>query len=214
MKIVNKLLLLSAIVLFLVGNFQFTEARSGCCSSHGGVCSCAVSGNKCCDGTSLSKTCAPYYPACVEKSAPKPPPKPEPKQPKPKVEPKPKPETKTETKTNTDEQVNTDTIQKEEKQESVKETTEETKPAPEVKTEVTETKNEKADKSNKDDKLPISGSTVEAVKNESDNNDKAGAGGFITGIIVLTLLFGTPLTIIAVAVLRDNYVRERNRKKD
>lgn len=35
------------------------DARSGCCSHHGGVCGCG-----CCDGTSLSATCAPYYPEC------------------------------------------------------------------------------------------------------------------------------------------------------
>lgn len=35
------------------------DARSGCCSWHGGVCGCS-----CCDGTSLSSTCAPYYPEC------------------------------------------------------------------------------------------------------------------------------------------------------
>jgi len=35
------------------------EARSGCCSWHGGVCGCG-----CCDGTSLSATCAPYYSWC------------------------------------------------------------------------------------------------------------------------------------------------------
>lgn len=34
-------------------------ARSGCCSYHGGVCGCG-----CCDGSSLSSTCAPYYPGC------------------------------------------------------------------------------------------------------------------------------------------------------
>jgi len=37
----------------------FVSARSGCCSWHGGVCGCG-----CCDGTSLSATCAPYYPEC------------------------------------------------------------------------------------------------------------------------------------------------------
>ena len=42
----------------------FVSARSGCCSHHGGVCGCG-----CCDGTSLSATCAPYYPQC---STPKP----------------------------------------------------------------------------------------------------------------------------------------------
>ncbi len=36
-------------------------ARSGCCSHHGGVCGCG-----CCDGTSLSTTCAPYYPSCSQ----------------------------------------------------------------------------------------------------------------------------------------------------
>lgn len=37
----------------------YAEARSGCCSHHKGVCGC-----KCCDGTSLSAKCAPYYPEC------------------------------------------------------------------------------------------------------------------------------------------------------
>lgn len=35
------------------------EARSGCCSHHGGVVGCG-----CGDGTPLSSTCAPYYPEC------------------------------------------------------------------------------------------------------------------------------------------------------
>ena len=44
-------------------------ARSGCCSWHGGVCTyqCSYGGGtgyECCDGTSLSSTCAPYYPSC------------------------------------------------------------------------------------------------------------------------------------------------------
>ncbi len=38
-------------------------ARSGCCSSHGGVCGCG-----CCDGTDLSAKCAPYYPSCGQAS--------------------------------------------------------------------------------------------------------------------------------------------------
>lgn len=38
---------------------QKVEARSGCCSHHGGVCGCG-----CCDGSGLSSTCAPYYPEC------------------------------------------------------------------------------------------------------------------------------------------------------
>jgi hypothetical protein len=37
----------------------FVDARSGCCSHHGGVCGCG-----CCDGSPLSATCAPYYPEC------------------------------------------------------------------------------------------------------------------------------------------------------
>lgn len=40
-------------------SFNYASARSGCCSHHGGVCGCG-----CCDGTSLSSTCAPYYPEC------------------------------------------------------------------------------------------------------------------------------------------------------
>jgi hypothetical protein len=48
------------VALFLLFNFlNSAEARSGCCSWHGGVCGC-----RCCDGTSLSSTCAPYYPKC------------------------------------------------------------------------------------------------------------------------------------------------------
>jgi hypothetical protein len=39
-------------------------ARSGCCSHHQGVCGCG-----CCDGTSLSSTCAPYYPECSSGSS-------------------------------------------------------------------------------------------------------------------------------------------------
>lgn len=48
-------------VLFVAISFNAsqTEARRGCCSWHGGVCGC-----RCCDGTSLSAKCAPYYPNC------------------------------------------------------------------------------------------------------------------------------------------------------
>lgn len=49
-------LLLFEILLLSPG---LVSARSGCCSHHGGVCGCG-----CCDGTSLSATCAPYYPGC------------------------------------------------------------------------------------------------------------------------------------------------------
>lgn len=52
-------LALIAFALFLLPTG--VEARSGCCSWHGGVCGC-----ECCDGTSLSDTCAPYYPECNE----------------------------------------------------------------------------------------------------------------------------------------------------
>jgi len=52
---------LIALLLALVWQ-GLAEARRGCCSHHGGVCGC-----KCCDGTPLSATCAPYYPACNEK---------------------------------------------------------------------------------------------------------------------------------------------------
>lgn len=47
------------IFFFLIFLPSKIEARSGCCSRHGGVCGCG-----CCDGTGLSSTCAPYYPEC------------------------------------------------------------------------------------------------------------------------------------------------------
>lgn len=51
--------------LFPIDN---AEARRGCCSWHGGVCSvrcCDGSiGYICCDGTPLSSKCAPYYQQC------------------------------------------------------------------------------------------------------------------------------------------------------
>lgn len=47
------------IIFFLLNFSSIIFARSGCCSYHGGVCGCG-----CCDGTSLSATCAPYYPNC------------------------------------------------------------------------------------------------------------------------------------------------------
>ena len=57
----KKLLLLSTLILliFLALPNNNVEARSGCCSWHGGVCGC-----QCCDGTPLSSTCLPYYPEC------------------------------------------------------------------------------------------------------------------------------------------------------
>lgn len=70
----------------MVGWFYYSpkiaEARSGCCSWHGGVCSYKCPdgvnfGYACCDGTSLSAKCAPYYASCPA-VAPKPKPKPKP----------------------------------------------------------------------------------------------------------------------------------------
>ncbi|OIO12842.1 hypothetical protein COV53_03180 [Candidatus Gottesmanbacteria bacterium CG11_big_fil_rev_8_21_14_0_20_37_11] len=49
--------LILALLLLIIPST--VEARSGCCSHHGGVCGCG-----CCDGTGLSSTCAPYYPQC------------------------------------------------------------------------------------------------------------------------------------------------------
>jgi hypothetical protein len=54
-KIISTIFLSIVVLLFPL----FIEARSGCCSHHGGVCGC-----RCCDGTSLSVKCAPYYPQC------------------------------------------------------------------------------------------------------------------------------------------------------
>lgn len=51
--------ILFAVVIILIAIPSISLARSGCCSYHGGVCGC-----ECCDGSSLSSTCAPYYPAC------------------------------------------------------------------------------------------------------------------------------------------------------
>jgi len=45
-------------ILFLLSSTSI-NARSGCCSWHGGVCGCG-----CCDGTAFSSTCAPYYSWC------------------------------------------------------------------------------------------------------------------------------------------------------
>lgn len=58
-----KKLLIAFILLFIISWPTFSDARSGCCSYHGGVCGC-----ECCDGSSLSSTCAPYYPECNDDS--------------------------------------------------------------------------------------------------------------------------------------------------
>lgn len=47
------------LTFFLLNSASVIFARSGCCSHHDGVCGC-----RCCDGSSLSATCAPYYPSC------------------------------------------------------------------------------------------------------------------------------------------------------
>ena len=57
-------------------NISEVEARSGCCSWHGGVCTYKCPdginvGYRCCDGTSLSAKCAPYYSSCPAKPTPK-----------------------------------------------------------------------------------------------------------------------------------------------
>jgi hypothetical protein len=52
------------LILFFSFAVQTAEARSGCCSHHGGVCGCG-----CCDGSSLSAICAPYYPECNNSGA-------------------------------------------------------------------------------------------------------------------------------------------------
>jgi len=72
------LIFLSILVLlfFTVFPVDNAEARRGCCSWHGGVCSvkcCDGSiGYICCDGTPLSSKCAPYYPQCGVCHDPKP----------------------------------------------------------------------------------------------------------------------------------------------
>jgi len=66
MKNILLLLLILALLFSIILPIDSIEARMGCCSHHGGVCSC-----HCCDGTSLSTTCAPYYPQCGGVSMPK-----------------------------------------------------------------------------------------------------------------------------------------------
>ncbi len=63
----HRALFLSILAIFCVLSFslpvKYTEARSGCCSHHGGVVGCS-----CGDGTPLSAKCAPYYPSCNNSS--------------------------------------------------------------------------------------------------------------------------------------------------
>ncbi len=68
------LIILILVPLFLFASIGDIGAHSGCCSWHGGVCSYQCShggiGYCCCDGTSLSATCAPYYALCSDYSPP------------------------------------------------------------------------------------------------------------------------------------------------
>jgi len=57
----DKQILLIVFFIIIIVFPLITNARSGCCSHHGGVCGC-----QCCDGTPLSVKCAPYYPQCSE----------------------------------------------------------------------------------------------------------------------------------------------------
>jgi len=55
------------LILLILFSFVMTitaEAHQGCCSWHGGVCGC-----QCCDGSSLSDKCAPYYPECSDSNS-------------------------------------------------------------------------------------------------------------------------------------------------
>lgn len=56
---IERIILASVLFLLIFLPWFTIQARSGCCSHHGGVCGCS-----CCDGTSLSAKCAPYYPQC------------------------------------------------------------------------------------------------------------------------------------------------------
>lgn len=77
----NKISIAIIIAAFVIGGFLYffniseVEARSGCCSWHGGVCTYKCPdgvnvGYMCCDGTSLSTKCAPYYSKCPTKPTP------------------------------------------------------------------------------------------------------------------------------------------------
>ncbi len=74
-KILLSLLILIPFLLTVLP-INNVEARRGCCSWHGGVCTYQCPdgvnvGYMCCDGTSLSAKCAPYYPRCPAKPTPK-----------------------------------------------------------------------------------------------------------------------------------------------
>ena len=77
----KKIFIIIALIFMAICFFRpsIINARQGCCSHHDGVCGCG-----CCDGTSLSATCAPYYPNC--NSNPPPQQSPAPLNPQPKIE--------------------------------------------------------------------------------------------------------------------------------
>ncbi|HIH96804.1 MAG TPA: hypothetical protein HA348_04915, partial [Thermoplasmata archaeon] len=64
------LVVLILVALLLSASVADIGAHSGCCSWHGGVCSYTCShgglGYRCCDGTSLTSTCRPYYAVCSD----------------------------------------------------------------------------------------------------------------------------------------------------
>ena len=78
-KTIN-LIFITTLIIVSVGFLYFSsqaEARRGCCSHHGGVCTYECPdginiGYCCCDGTSLSAKCAPYYSSCPPASKIKP----------------------------------------------------------------------------------------------------------------------------------------------
>jgi len=68
MPYIIKRLLINTIFFLFIGSLFLTiniQARSGCCSHHGGVC-----GFSCCDGNTLSDTCLTYYHQCLEINSP------------------------------------------------------------------------------------------------------------------------------------------------
>ncbi len=60
----NSFLIASFLVLLFTITIHTADARSGCCSHHGGLCGCG-----CCDGSPLSAICAPYYPECTSNAS-------------------------------------------------------------------------------------------------------------------------------------------------
>jgi LPXTG-motif cell wall-anchored protein len=137
-------------VIFFSSFFAFnnTEARSGCCSHHGGVCGCG-----CCDGSSLSATCAPYYPSCNDAN-------PEPIQPERIIS----PSVKSNTNLNS---VSNDKIQEIKTVDPIVETNN--------KIQNTEVTREAELQKNNSSALPIANQAYNTVDNPTTNNDDGGA---------------------------------------